>query len=271
MTSSSPAPPLPRPADSVDEAVTAREPEREAVDDDAADLHQEEVGVVDRELLLHDPVVVDLSGDVDGLPGVGERLGDHRVHVPGDVGVDRRLLGRDAPEQRLVEVGVGVGEAHRQRRLVLPEEGGRHQGGLVDRLELDVDAGLGLEGLDSEMRAAADAGQPLDLAPIRALTDRVVAKFGDERVVVVVEQYLGALRTQCFLHRLHVHVAVEDLAKSVSFYSTLFGAQPAVMKNDYAKWMLDDPRVNFAISQKCGAAKGVGAVGRAVIPGDSRD
>jgi catechol 2,3-dioxygenase-like lactoylglutathione lyase family enzyme len=52
------------------------------------------------------------------------------------------------------------------------------------------------------------------------------------------------------MKRLHVHVAVEDLSTSVGFYSTLFGARPAVLKPDYAKWMLDDPRVNFAISNR---------------------
>lgn len=56
------------------------------------------------------------------------------------------------------------------------------------------------------------------------------------------------------MKRLHVHVAVEDLAKSIGFYSTLFGAQPAVLKDDYAKWMLDDPKVNFAISDRAAAA-----------------
>lgn len=50
------------------------------------------------------------------------------------------------------------------------------------------------------------------------------------------------------MKRLHVHVAVEDLDRSIGFYSTLFGAEPAVLKGDYAKWMLEDPRVNFAIS-----------------------
>ena len=50
------------------------------------------------------------------------------------------------------------------------------------------------------------------------------------------------------MKRLHVHVGVEDLDRSIRFYSTLFGAEPAVLKPDYAKWMLDDPRVNFAIS-----------------------
>lgn len=50
------------------------------------------------------------------------------------------------------------------------------------------------------------------------------------------------------MKRLHVHVRVADLDQSVGFYATLFGAQPTVRKDDYAKWMLDDPRVNFAIS-----------------------
>ncbi len=56
------------------------------------------------------------------------------------------------------------------------------------------------------------------------------------------------------MKRLHVHVSVEDLAASIRFYSTLFAAAPAVKKPDYAKWMLDDPRVNFAISARGGAA-----------------
>jgi catechol 2,3-dioxygenase-like lactoylglutathione lyase family enzyme len=50
------------------------------------------------------------------------------------------------------------------------------------------------------------------------------------------------------MKRLHVHVSVEDLAQSIRFYSTLFAVEPTVLKDDYAKWMLDDPRVNFAIS-----------------------
>jgi hypothetical protein len=52
------------------------------------------------------------------------------------------------------------------------------------------------------------------------------------------------------MKRLHVHVSVDDLARSISFYSTLFAAAPSVVKPDYAKWMLDDPRVNFAISTR---------------------
>ena len=56
------------------------------------------------------------------------------------------------------------------------------------------------------------------------------------------------------MKRLHVHVAVHDLQQSIRFYSALFAAQPAVKKDDYAKWMLDDPRVNFAISTRADKA-----------------
>lgn len=50
--------------------------------------------------------------------------------------------------------------------------------------------------------------------------------------------------------RLHVHVAVDDLDRNVDFYSTLFAQEPTVRKDDYAKWLLDDPSVNFAISNR---------------------
>ena len=56
------------------------------------------------------------------------------------------------------------------------------------------------------------------------------------------------------MKRFHVHVAVPDLQESIRFYSTMFGVQPTVTKDDYAKWMLEDPRVNFAISQRGGKA-----------------
>jgi predicted enzyme related to lactoylglutathione lyase len=52
------------------------------------------------------------------------------------------------------------------------------------------------------------------------------------------------------MKRMHVHVAVEDIPNAIGFYSALFAAEPAVVKPDYAKWMLDDPRVNFAISTR---------------------
>ena len=56
------------------------------------------------------------------------------------------------------------------------------------------------------------------------------------------------------MKRMHVNMKVSDLAASVRFYEGLFGEKPAVLKPDYAKWMLDDPRVNFAISTHGGAA-----------------
>lgn len=62
------------------------------------------------------------------------------------------------------------------------------------------------------------------------------------------------------MKRFHVHVAVDDLDANVRFYSTVFGASPTVLKNDYAKWMLDDPRVNFAISKR-GLEPGVDHLG----------
>jgi len=62
------------------------------------------------------------------------------------------------------------------------------------------------------------------------------------------------------MKRLHVHIAVEDLQRSIDFYSALFAAEPSVRKDDYAKWMLDDPRVNLAISAR-GAATGVEHLG----------
>lgn len=62
------------------------------------------------------------------------------------------------------------------------------------------------------------------------------------------------------MKRMHVHVSVADLEASIRFYSELFAAEPTVHKADYAKWMLDDPRVNFAISQR-GAAAGIEHLG----------
>jgi predicted enzyme related to lactoylglutathione lyase len=52
------------------------------------------------------------------------------------------------------------------------------------------------------------------------------------------------------MKRLHLHVAVDDLTQSIGFYSALFAAEPTVIRTDYAKWMLEDPRVNFAISTR---------------------
>jgi catechol 2,3-dioxygenase-like lactoylglutathione lyase family enzyme len=58
------------------------------------------------------------------------------------------------------------------------------------------------------------------------------------------------------MKRLHVHLSVDDLAQSIRFYSTLFAAEPTVVEDDYAKWMLDDPRANFAISTRAGNRPG---------------
>lgn len=62
------------------------------------------------------------------------------------------------------------------------------------------------------------------------------------------------------MKRFHVHIAVADLAESVRFYSALFGAPPNVAKPDYAKWQIEDPRVNFAISAR-GAPPGLDHLG----------
>ena len=63
------------------------------------------------------------------------------------------------------------------------------------------------------------------------------------------------------MKRLHVHVGVENLDASIAFYSTLFSAEPTLRKPDYAKWMLDDPRVNFAISSGNHAQNGIEHLG----------
>jgi catechol 2,3-dioxygenase-like lactoylglutathione lyase family enzyme len=69
------------------------------------------------------------------------------------------------------------------------------------------------------------------------------------------------------MKRFHIHVAVPDLGASIRFYSTLFGAEPSVRKDDYAKWMLDEPRLNFAISQR-GGPVGVNHLGFQVDSGE---
>jgi len=62
------------------------------------------------------------------------------------------------------------------------------------------------------------------------------------------------------MKRFHVHVSVPNIEESVRFYSNLFGMQPTTLKDDYAKWMMDDPKVNFAISNK-GREPGVDHLG----------
>lgn len=63
------------------------------------------------------------------------------------------------------------------------------------------------------------------------------------------------------MKRFHVHIGVESIDASIAFYTGLFGQAPSVVKPDYAKWMLDDPRVNFAISHKAEAVRGVEHLG----------
>lgn len=62
------------------------------------------------------------------------------------------------------------------------------------------------------------------------------------------------------MKRMHLHISVEDISKSINFYNNLFGAAPTVAKPDYAKWMLDDPLINFAISKR-GATPGLDHIG----------
>ena len=69
------------------------------------------------------------------------------------------------------------------------------------------------------------------------------------------------------MKRLHVHLSVDNLDKSIQFYSGMFGVEPTVVKPDYAKWMLDDPRVNFAISHR-GAKIGLNHLGIQVESGN---
>ena len=57
-------------------------------------------------------------------------------------------------------------------------------------------------------------------------------------------------KKELFMKRFHVHVSVDDLAASVRFYSVVFAAPPTILKDDYAKWMIDDPRLIFAISRR---------------------
>ena len=62
------------------------------------------------------------------------------------------------------------------------------------------------------------------------------------------------------MNRFHVHLPVDDLAKSIGFYSKLFAAEPSRVEADYAKWMIEDPRVNFAISTR-GTTPGIDHLG----------
>ena len=69
------------------------------------------------------------------------------------------------------------------------------------------------------------------------------------------------------MKRLHVHVSVDELSRSIGFYSALFASEPSIVKSDYAKWMLEDPCVNFAISTR-GRTPGLDHLGIQVETGD---
>ena len=81
------------------------------------------------------------------------------------------------------------------------------------------------------------------------------------------EEVLATPQEGIRMKRFHVHVSVDDLAASIRFYSSIFGVGPAVEKSDYAKWMLEDPRINFAISNRGGKA-GVNHLGLQVDSAD---
>lgn len=70
------------------------------------------------------------------------------------------------------------------------------------------------------------------------------------------------------MKRLHVHVAVDNIERSIGFYSTLFATKPTVVRPDYAKWMLEDPRLNFAISMRGNRSDGVDHLGIQVETND---
>ncbi|MEQ1597677.1 MAG: ArsI/CadI family heavy metal resistance metalloenzyme [Casimicrobium sp.] len=63
------------------------------------------------------------------------------------------------------------------------------------------------------------------------------------------------------MKRMHLHLGVDDMDQSIAFYSALFAAEPTVRKDDYAKWMLEDPRINFAITPTTHTAKGIEHIG----------
>lgn len=65
------------------------------------------------------------------------------------------------------------------------------------------------------------------------------------------------------MKRMHIHISVDNLSESIQFYSVMFASAPSVLKTDYAKWMLEDPRINFAISKR-GAALGLNHLGMQV-------
>jgi catechol 2,3-dioxygenase-like lactoylglutathione lyase family enzyme len=63
------------------------------------------------------------------------------------------------------------------------------------------------------------------------------------------------------MKRMHLHLGVDDMDQSIAFYSALFAAEPTVRKDDYAKWMIENPRINFAITPTTHTVKGIEHIG----------
>jgi len=96
--------------------------------------------------------------------------------------------------------------------------------------------------------------------PKSAVMDKRGASQSERASVSAAPALLSHRTMGVSMKRFHVHVAVNDLSKSIAFYSAMFGEQPGVVKPDYAKWMLEDPRLNFAISNR-GQTPGVNHLG----------
>ncbi len=94
-------------------------------------------------------------------------------------------------------------------------------------------------------------GAPLPILPIQTLLKTSLGTC--KRIAVIEKLNLRAKQQKkgnANMKRFHIHVGVTNLEKSIQFYSTLFGEKPVKLKSDYAKWMLEDPKLNFAISTR---------------------
>src|SRR5688572_15893451 len=89
----------------------------------------------------------------------------------------------------------------------------------------------------------------MDLTPLQSLMRNMYAAVWRKSAAMPIASQHPHRRGNTH-ERFHVHVAVNQLEESIRFYSTLFGHPPSVVKPDYAKWMIEDPRINFAISQR---------------------
>ena len=73
------------------------------------------------------------------------------------------------------------------------------------------------------------------------------------------------------MKRMHIHISVDDLQTSIKFYSAMLGADPTVSRTDYAKWAIDNPKVNLAISQQAGNQPGIDHLGIQAETGEELD